>query len=97
MSAQFAFSQQMPLDFSDISDVFSNWGGSTFTTVPSPTDPNNTVGQFGRNSSVSEQGNYMDLDRSIDLDFNDEITLKFYASDANSHTVIVKLEDRTDL
>ena len=96
MSAQFAFSQQMPLDFSDISDVFSNWGGSTFTTVPSPTDPNNTVGQFGRNSSVSEQGNYMDLDRSIDLDFNDEITLKFYASDANSHTVIVKLENGTN-
>ena len=96
MSAQFVFSQQMPLDFSDISDVFSNWGGSTFTTVPSPTDPNNTVGQFGRNSSVSEQGNYMDLDRSIDLDFNDEITLKFYASDANSHTVIVKLENGTN-
>ena len=96
MSAQFAFSQQMPLDFSDISDVFSNWGGSTFTTVPSPTDPNNTVGQFGRNSSVSEQGNYMDLDRSIDLDFNDEITLKFYASDANSHTVTVKLENGTN-
>lgn len=96
MSAQFAFSQQMPIDFSDISDVFSNWGGSTFTTVPSPTNPNDTVGQFGRTGSVSEQGNYMDLDRSVDLNLNDKIRFKFFAYDTNSHTVIVKLENGTN-
>jgi beta-glucanase (GH16 family) len=96
MLNKFAFSQQMPLDFSDISDVFSNWGGSAFTKVPSPTDANNTVGQLGRDNSVSEQGNYIDLDRSIDLDFNDKITLMFYAYDANSHTVTVKLENGTN-
>jgi beta-glucanase (GH16 family) len=89
---QLSFSQQMPIDFADSSDNFSTWGGSTYAIVSSPTDSNNPVGQFNRSNSVSEQGHYIDLIRSVDLDFNDQITLMFYAYDPNSHTVTVKLE-----
>lgn len=92
---QLSFAQQMPIDFSDNSDSFSVWGGTTFATITSPTDSNNTVGQFNRSSSFLEQGSYMDLDRPIDLGFNDEITLMFYALDSNTHTVILKLENGT--
>ncbi|MGC1205277.1 MAG: family 16 glycosylhydrolase [Flavobacteriaceae bacterium] len=91
--SQFTFAQQMPIDFSDNSDNFNVWGGSTFAKVSSPTESNNFVGEFFRSSSTSEQGQYIDLIRPIDLDFDDEITLMFYASDNNSHTIIVKLEN----
>ena len=91
--SQLAFSQQMPIDFSDGSDSFSVWGGSTFATRPSPTDSNNTVGEFSRSNSPSEQGYYIDLTRSIDLDVENNITLMFYAFDPNSHTITLKLEN----
>ncbi len=90
---QLSFSQQMPIDFSDGSDNFSFWGGSTFATVPSPSDSNNNVGQFNRSNSPSEQGHYIDLTRPIDLDVENTITLMFYAFDPNSHTIILKLEN----
>mgnify|MGYP001586585845 CR=1 FL=1 len=89
----FSFSQQMPIDFSDNSDFFSVWGGSTFATIPSPTDSNNTVGEFSRSNSSSEQGHYIDVNVSIDLDYDDEITLQFYAFDPNLHDVVIKLEN----
>lgn len=87
----FSFSQQMPIDFSDNSDFFSVWGGSTFATIPSPTDSNNTVGEFSRSNSSSEQGHYIDINVSIDLDYDDEITLQFYAFDPNMHDVVIKI------
>ena len=91
--SQLAFSQQMPIDFSDSVETFNVWGGSTFATRPSPTDSNNAVGEFARSNSASEQGHYIDLTRSIDLDVENTITLMFYAFDPNSHTVILKLEN----
>lgn len=94
--SQVSFSQQMPIDFSDNSDVFSVWGGSTFTTRTSPTDSGNIVGEFVRSNSSSEQGQYIDLIRSIDLDSHDTITLLFYAFDPISHTIIIKLENGTN-
>lgn len=89
------FAQQMPIDFSDPSDNFTTWGGSTFTILPSPTDSNNPTGEFFRSSSTSQQGQYIDLMTPINLDVEDEITLKFHAFDANSHTIVVKLENGT--
>jgi len=88
-----SFSQQMPIDFLDNSDFFSVWGGSTFAMIPSPTDSNNTVGEFSRSNSSMEQGHYIDLNVSIDLDYDDEITLQFYAFDPNTHEVVIKLEN----
>lgn len=90
--SQLSFSQQMPIDFSDSADNFSVWGGSGFSKRPSPTDSNNTVGQFFKDSSTGSQGFYIDLSRSIDLDFQKTITLSFYAFDTNTHTIGLKLE-----
>ena len=75
--------QQTPIDFSEASHTFSVWGGSTFAIVPSPTDASNMTGEFFRSDSPAEQGHYIDLATPIDLDTEDEITLRFYAFDPN--------------
>jgi len=90
------FSQQMPIDFSDSSHNFNVWGGSTFAIVPSPTDSNNPTGEFFRSSSTSDQGHYIDLSQPVDLDVEDEITLRFYQFDPNAHTIVVRLENGTN-
>lgn len=90
--SQITTAQQMPIDFSDVSHVFNVWGGSVFSTRPSPTDSNNTIGQFFHASSAAEQGFYIDLTRPINLDSNNTITLAFYAEDPQQHTVGLKLE-----
>ncbi|RNC86433.1 MAG: glycosyl hydrolase family protein [Winogradskyella sp.] len=89
-------SQQTPIDFSDSSDNFSVWGGSTFTIVPSPTDASNLTGEFFRSASTGSQGHFIDLSSPIDLDAEDVITLRFYAFDPNSHTIVVRLENGTN-
>ena len=89
--SQLSFSQEMPIDFSDASDSFTVLGGGTFVTRVSPTDSNNTVGEFFRTASSGAQSHYIDLAKSIDLDVEKNITLSFYAFDPNSHTIGVKL------
>lgn len=84
--------QQMPIDFSDTAENFSVWGGSTFARRPSPTDSNNTVGEFFHAATAGDQGYYIDLSSPIDLNNQSTLTLSFYAFDPNSHTVTVKLE-----
>lgn len=96
LSVGLLFSQQTPIDFSESSHNFNVWGGSTFTIVPSPTDASNPTGEFFRSSSTAEQGHYIDLAQPIDLDSEDEITMRFYAFDPNPHNVVVKLENGTN-
>jgi len=96
LNSQLSFGQQMPIDFSDASENFSVWGGSIFSKTQSPTDFNNTVGEFFHSASTDEQGFYLDLSRVIDLDFQKTITLSFYAFDQNIHTVGLKLERGTN-
>ncbi len=91
-NSQVSFGQQMPIDFSDAAENFSVWGGSGFSTRTSPTDSNNTVGQFVHAASAGGQGFYIDLTRPIDLDLQKTITLSFYAFDPNVHTIALKLE-----
>ena len=62
-----SFAQQMPLDFSDNSDVFTGFGGTTFARIGDPDDTNNTIGQFARAASAN-QGMFIDLIEPIDLD-----------------------------
>ena len=90
------FAQQTPIDFSISSHQFNVWGGSTFNISPSPTDSSNPTGEFFRAGVPSEQGHYIDLSQPINLDVEDEITLRFYAFDPNSHTIFVKLENGTN-
>lgn len=84
--------QQMPIDFSSSSDNFNTWGGSIFSVVPSPTDSSNLTGEFFRSATTNLQGHFIDLSQPVNLDEEDEITLRFYAFDANSHSIVVRLE-----
>ena len=95
-TSQIILAQETPLDFSQSLHTFTGFGGSTFAIVPDPIDGNNDTGQFFRDSSPSIQGNYIDLARPIDLDVEDEITLRFYSFDPLSHTIVVKLENGTN-
>ena len=92
----FSFAQTMPIDFSDGGDNFSVWGGSTFAIVPSPTDSGNPTGEFFRSGTTAVQGHYIDLSQPIDLDESTAITMRFYSFDADSHNVVVKLENGTN-
>lgn len=88
-----SFAQQMPVDFSDPSENFSSFLGSSFSLSTDPENPSNTVGQFFNDGSNSWQGFYLDLQRAIDLDFQNTISLSFYGFDTNAHTVLIKLEN----
>ena len=90
--ATIGYSQQMPIDFSSGSDAFNTWGGATFAIVSDPTDASNAVGEFFRASNPNPHGHFIDLSQPIDLDVEDEITLRFYAFSPSQHTVYVRLE-----
>ena len=93
LSPFFAFTQQMPLDFSEASDTFSTFGNSGFSTRGNPEDGSDTVGQFFNDGSDIWQGFYIDLVTPIDLDAQKVITLDFYQFDPNTHNILVKLEN----
>jgi len=86
----------MPIDFSDTEDVFIGFEGSSFAMVDDPEDAGNDVGEFSNNGAVAAQGAYLDLDRTIDLGFQQRITLNFYAFDAGGHQVTLKLEQGSE-
>ncbi len=89
----FSFAQQMPIDFSDPAENFSSFLGSSFSFNTDPQDPTNDVGQFSNSGSDAWEGFYLDLQRPIDLDFQNTISLSFYAFDSNAHTILLKLEN----
>ncbi|MGJ8683712.1 MAG: family 16 glycosylhydrolase [Nonlabens sp.] len=83
----------MPLDFIDAAESFSTFSGATFNRTTDPTGATNDVGQIINDGSAPFQGVYLDLNRPIDLDFQKTITLRFYATDAVSHNIAIKLEN----
>ena len=89
---QISYSQEMPIDFSDSLDNFTAFSGSSFSFNTDPNDSGNDVGQFFNDGSNSWQGFTIDLLRSIDLDFQNTISLSFYGFDPNAHTIVLKLE-----
>jgi beta-glucanase (GH16 family) len=89
---QLSFAQQMPIDFSDSSEVFTGFDGSGFSTRSDPNNAGNTVGQFFNDGSNAWQGFTIGLSRAIDLDFQKTISLSFYGFDPNAHTILIKLE-----
>ena len=88
----FSFAKQMPIDFSDPAENFSSFLGSSFSFNTDPQDPANDVGQFSNSSSNTWEGFYLDLQRAIDLDFQNTISLSFYRFDSDAHTILLKLE-----
>ena len=93
---QLAFAQQMPIDFSGSSEVFTGFDGSGFSTRLEPNNGGNTLGQFFNDGSQAWQGFTIGLSRAIDLDFQKTISLSFYGFDPDEHTILVKLEDVTN-
>ncbi len=89
---QLSFAQQMPIDFSETSEVFTAFGGSGFSTRTDPSNPGNTVGQFYNDGTNAWQGFTMGLSRDIDLEVQKTISLSFYGFDNNAHTIVLKLE-----
>ena len=89
---QLAFAQQMPIDFSGSSEVFTGFDGSGFSTRSDPNNAGNTVGHFFNDGSKAWQGFTIGLSRAIDLDFQKTISLSFYGFDPNAHTILIKLE-----
>ncbi|MFT4875942.1 MAG: beta-glucanase (GH16 family) [Bacteroidia bacterium] len=88
-----SFSQQMPIDFSDVSEKFTAFSGSGFLSNKDPEDSQNDVGQFYNDGAEEWQGFTLDLIRSIDLDFQNTISLSFYGFDPNAHILLLKLEN----
>ncbi|WP_299276634.1 family 16 glycosylhydrolase [uncultured Psychroserpens sp.] len=91
--SQLAFSQQLPLDFSDSNDNFIAFGNSGYAFSVNPQDGNDAVGQFFNDGSELSQGFYLDLVQPINLDTNQSITLSFYSFDPNQHNILLKLEN----
>lgn len=91
--SQLSVSQEMPIDFSDSSDNFSAFSGSGFSFNTDPNNPGNDVGQFFNDGSNAWQGFSLDLISSIDLDFQNTISLSFYGFDPNTHNIVLKLEN----
>ncbi|MEZ7945942.1 MAG: family 16 glycosylhydrolase, partial [Flavobacteriaceae bacterium] len=58
-----------------------------------PQDNANNVGEFNNDGSSEDQGFYIDLNRSIDLDEEKNLSLSFYSYDTNSHSITIKLEN----
>lgn len=92
---QMTIAQQMPIDFSDSQDVFVPFANSGYALTVNPQDPNDDVGQFFNDGSDIWQGFYLDLNQTIDLSIEQQITLSFYQFDPNTHTIMVKLENGT--
>ncbi|MFP4846158.1 family 16 glycosylhydrolase [Winogradskyella sp. PE311] len=97
LSISFLFSQQTPLDFSSSSHNFSGFDGSGFSFNTNPEDGADDVGQFFNNGSMPWQGFYLDLAEPINLAIEQVITLSFYQFDPNAHTIMVKLENGTEV
>ena len=93
ITSQLSFSQQMPINFSDTSDNFIAFSGSGFSFNTDPNDSGNLVGEFYNDGSEPWQGFYLDLNRSIDLDFQNTISLSFFGFDPNAHSMVLKLEN----
>ncbi len=96
MAALFSSAQQMPLDFEDSSERFTGFSGTSFSIATDPTDASNNVGRLVNSGGASFQGAYLDLSRDIDLDMDKVIGMRFYASDNNAHSIILKLESGTN-
>lgn len=88
-----SFSQQTPINFENTSHSFIGFGNSSYAFNTDPQDTTNNVGEFNNDGSSANQGFYIDLNRSIDLDEEKNLSLSFYSYDTNSHSITIKLEN----
>ena len=93
LSTSVSFSQQTPINFENTSHSFIGFGNSSYAFNTDPQDTTNNVGEFNNDGSSADQGFYIDLNRSIDLDEEKNLSLSFYSYDTNSHSITIKLEN----
>ena len=93
LSTSVSFSQQTPINFENTSHSFIGFGNSSYAFNTDPQDTTNNVGEFNNDGSSADQGFYIDLNRSIDLDEEKNLSLSFYSYDTNSHIISIKLEN----
>ena len=93
LSTSVSFSQQTPINFENTSHSFIGFGNSSYAFNTDPQDNANNVGEFYNDGSSANQGFYIDLNRSIDLDEEKNLSLSFYSYDTNSHSITIKLEN----
>ena len=93
LSTSLSFSQQTPINFENTSHSFIGFGNSSYAFNTDPQDTTNNVGEFYNDGSSANQGFYIDLNRSIDLDEEKNLSLSFYSYDTNSHSITIKLEN----
>jgi beta-glucanase (GH16 family) len=93
LSTSVSFSQQTPINFENSSHSFIEFGNSSYAFNTDPQDNANNVGEFYNDGSSANQGFYIDLNRSIDLDEEKNLSLSFYSYDTNSHSITIKLEN----
>ncbi len=93
LSTSVSFSQQTPINFENSSHSFIGFGNSSYAFNTDPQDTTNNVGEFNNDGSSANQGFYIDLNRSIDLDEEKNLSLSFYSYDTNSHSITIKLEN----
>jgi len=86
------YGQQMPIDFSESSEIFTGFSGAAFSMGTDPNQATNQVGEFLNDGRVASQGFFLDLDREVNLDFQQTIALEIYTTDASAHKVLLKLE-----
>ena len=93
LSTSVSFSQQTPINFENSSHSFIEFGNSSYAFNTDPQDTTNNVGEFNNDGSSANQGFYIDLNRSVDLDEEKNLSLSFYSYDTNSHSITIKLEN----
>jgi beta-glucanase (GH16 family) len=92
---QFLQAQQFPLDFENNQFGFTGFSGSSFSFGVDPVLAGNNVGQFNNNGSQANQGFFIDVTTAVDLNTDQNISLRFYSFDPNVHTILLKLENGT--
>jgi beta-glucanase (GH16 family) len=95
LAFQFAQAQQFPIDFENSQFPFTGFSGSGFSFRTDPAQAANNVGQFFNNGSQANQGFFIDVIQAVNLSTNQNVTLRFYAFDPNSHNIVLKLENGT--
>lgn len=86
-------SQEMPIEFSDSSDTFIVFNGTSFDVRNNPSDDSDKVGEFFNDGSNTWQGFYTPLTRPVSFSNNKIITLNFYSFDADAHNIVLKFEE----
>jgi beta-glucanase (GH16 family) len=91
--SQFLQAQQFPLDFENNQFGFTGFSGASFSFRTDPLQSGNNVGQFNNNGAQANQGFFIDVTTAVNLNTDQNVSLKFYSFDPNVHTILLKLEN----